>query len=307
VFLDALVREASRIDENSHAPGLYVGSSGVAWTFLELGMRKEAERLMEAAARSPVLFENADMFYGAAGWGLANLFFFAQLGDEKYLKNAVDAFDHIKPKLQRDKGGYCYDNTDAVYHGLAHGASGIGYFLLRLYRATGQEEHLDVAKGLLDFELASAEEDARGYTVFRRASGDTLYYPYWRIGGAGVGTVALRFHAALRDERYLQMARKIARQLAGAYTVFPTNFYGMAGIGNFFVDMHGRTEEQAYLQEARRFVDRVMLFALEKPSGLVFPGEELLRISTDYGTGSAGTGMFIHRIVAGGGIPYLDF
>jgi hypothetical protein len=34
--------------------------------------------------------------------------------------------------------------------------------------------------------------------------------------------------------------------------------------------------------------------------------EDLLRISTVYGTGSAGTGTFIHRIIAGGGIPYLD-
>ena len=64
---------------------------------------------------------------------------------------------------------------------------------------------------------------------------------------------------------------------------------------------------KGYLDEARRFADRVMLFAIEKPSGLVFPGEELVRISTDLGTGSAGTGLFLHRIAAGGGIPYLDF
>ena len=89
--------------------------------------------------------------------------------------------------------------------------------------------------------------------------------------------------------------------------LYSSNFAGMSGIGNFFVDLHRRTEEARYLEEARRFVDRVMLFALEKPSGLVFPGEELVRISTDYGTGSAGTGMFIHRVVAGGGLPYLDF
>ncbi|WP_437677684.1 class III lanthionine synthetase LanKC [Sorangium sp. So ce131] len=307
VFLDALVREASAIGDDRYAPGLYIGSSGVAWTLLELGMRREAEALMDAAAKSPVLYENADMFYGASGWGLANLFFFSQLGDEKYLRNAVDAFDHIKPQLEQDKGGTCYKNIDAVYHGLAHGASGIGYFMLRLYRATGREEHLEVARGLLDFELASAEEERPGYAQFKRSVDDRLFYPYWRIGGAGVGAVALRFHAALGDGRYLEMARKIARQLAGNYTVFPTNISGMAGLGNFFVDMHRRTEEASYLEEARRFADRVMLFALERPSGLAFPGEELLRISTDYGTGSAGTGMFLHRIVAGGGLPYLDF
>ncbi|WP_437774746.1 class III lanthionine synthetase LanKC [Sorangium sp. So ce1097] len=306
-LLDALVREASQIDNLAYAPGLYVGSAGVAWTLLELGARPEAEHLMDVAARSPILFENADLFYGAAGWGLANLFFFTELGDEKYLARAVDAFDHIKPSLKRDLDGYCYENTDAVYHGLAHGASGIGYFLLRLYRATGRQEHAEVARGLLDFELASGEEDEKGHLLFRRSAGENVHYPYWRIGGAGVGAVALRFHAALGDGRYLEAARKIARHLEGTYTVFPTNFAGMSGIGHFFVDMHRRTEEARYLEEARRLADRVMLFALEKPSGLVFPGEELLRVSTDHGTGSAGTGMFLHRIAAGGALPYLDF
>ncbi|WP_437669833.1 class III lanthionine synthetase LanKC [Sorangium sp. So ce131] len=307
VFLDALVREASRIGDGGYAPGLYVGSSGVAWTLLELGMRGEAERLMDVAAGSPLLFENADMFYGAAGWGLANLFFFAQLGDEKYLARALEASARIAPELRRDRAGACYENTGAVYHGLAHGAAGIGYFMLRLHRATGREEHLEIARALLEYELASAEEQEDGSVAFRRSADERVRYPYWRIGGAGIGAVALRFHAALGDERYLHMARKIALHLEGAYTVFPTNFAGMAGIGNFFVDMHRRTEEARYLEEARRFVDRVMLFAIARPAGLVFPGEELLRVSTDYGTGSAGIGMFIHRVVAGGGLPYFDF
>ncbi|WP_242515118.1 class III lanthionine synthetase LanKC [Sorangium cellulosum] len=307
VFLEALAREASSVSNDRYPPGLYVGSAGIAWTLLELGMRRTAEELMETAARSPILFENADLFYGAAGWGLANLYFFAQLGDERYLGNAVDAFDHIEPLLERGKGGYSYKNTDAVYHGLAHGAAGIGYFALRLHRVTGREEHLEVAKGLLDFDLASLEEERPGYAQIRRSVGDRLVYPYWRIGGAGVGAVALRFHAALGEARYLEVARKIARQLEGNYTVFPTNFSGMAGLGNFFVDMYRRTEEASYLEEARRFVDRVMLFARGKPAGLSFPGEELRRISTDYGTGSAGTGLFLHRLVAGGGLPYLDF
>jgi hypothetical protein len=50
-----------------------------------------------------------------------------------------------------------------------------------------------------------------------------------------------------------------------------------------------------------------MLFAIEKPSGIVFPGEELIRVSTDFGTGSAGTGLFLHRLLTGGGMPYFDF
>lgn len=305
-FLDALVGEVAKVNNDRYAPGLYVGSAGIAWTLLDLGLREQAEALMDTAARSPLLFENADLFYGAAGWGLANLFFFERLGDQKYLDNAVHAFAEIKPKLERDDDGYFYTNAGDVYAGLGHGAAGIGYFLLRLFQVTRQDEHLEVATGLLDFDFAKAEETEESVR-FRRSANNPTFYPYWRVGSAGIGSVALRFHAALGEPRYIEIAQKIARDLTDSYSVFPSNFLGMAGFGNFFVDMYQHTGEASFLEEARRFVDRIMLFAIEKPTGIVFPGEELIRLATDYGTGSAGTGTFFHRVVAGGGIPYLDF
>lgn len=305
-MLDALLVEASRIDNDHYAPGLYVGTSGIAWTLLDLGLRREAEALMNVAARSPLLFESADMFYGAAGFGLANLFFFEQLGGEEYLAHAIDAFHSIRSKLQRVDAGYFYESAGDVYHGLAHGASGIGYFMLRLYQATGQEEHLEYGRGLLNFDLASAEE--RGETlVFRRSAREPVLAPYWRSGSAGIGCVALRFHAVLNDARYLHMARKVAQCLEGKYSVSPANLSGMAGIGHFFLDMHLATREGSYLDEARRFVDRIMLFAVERPAGIVFPGEGLLRVSTDHATGSAGIGAFLQRILTCTGIPFFDF
>ena len=305
-LLDGLCTAAAKIGNERYAPGLYMGTSGVAWTLLELEKRQQAESLMDIAAQAPLLFENADMFYGAAGWGLTNLFFFDRLGDEKYLRRAVDAFENIKPMLQEEDTGYSYINMGDVCHGLAHGASGIGYFLLRLHQVTGQEEHLTYARGLLGFEIASAE-DRGGHVVFRRAASEPVNTPYWRIGSAGIGAIALRFHAVLGDDEYLSMAHKIANYLEGKYAVFPTNFTGMVGLGSFFMDMHLRTGEARFREEARRFVDRIMLFALKRPAGIVFPGEEFIRISTDYGTGSAGTGVFLHRLLTGSGVPFLDF
>ena len=43
-----------------------------------------------------------------------------------------------------------------------------------------------------------------------------------------------------------------------------------------------------------------MLFAIERPTGIAFPGENLLRISTDFATGSAGIGLFLDRLVKQG-------
>jgi len=305
IFRRALVTAAAGINADSHAPGLYVGSAGVAWALLELGLYEEAALLMDTAARSPLLGDTADLFYGTAGWGLTNLFFFHRLAEEKYLRQAIEAFVQIRSKLKLTEAGYYYENFGEVYHGLAHGAAGIGYFLLRLYQETLHEEYLGYARKLLDFDLVNAEEQ-HGHLLFHRSVNDKTYYPYWRIGSAGIGSVALRFYAETKDEYYLQASRKIAHYLAGKYTVFPTNFSGMGGIGNFFVDMYLHTGEESYRTEAYRFVDRIMLFAIEKGPGVAFPGEELVRISTDFGTGSAGTGSFIHRILTGEGIPFFD-
>lgn len=305
-FLDAFVRRASDIGLDTYTPGLYVGTSGVAWALLELGQRERAEALMDLASTSPLLFENADLFYGAAGWGLANLFFFHRLRDEKYLHHAERTFAHITGMLKETEHGYCYINMGDVCHGLAHGASGIGYFLLRLHQVTKKDEHLAYARRLLEFELASAEE-RDGHVVFRRGEREPVNTPYWRVGAAGIGSIALRFHEVLGDEAYLTMARKIAHYLTGKFAVFPTNFSGMGGIASFFVDLHRCTGEARYRDEALRYLDRIMLFALEKQAGIVFPGEELIRISTDLGTGSAGTGVLVHRLLTGSGVPFLDF
>ncbi|WP_437760065.1 hypothetical protein [Sorangium sp. So ce1389] len=55
------------------------------------------------------------------------------------------------------------------------------------------------------------------------------------------------------------------------------------------------------VDDVRRYCEEFLVIARK------ILAEELLRISTDHGTGSAGTGMFIHRIAAGGGLPYTDF
>ncbi|ADO74919.1 class III lanthionine synthetase LanKC [Stigmatella aurantiaca] len=302
---EALLREAATADNEHYPPGLYVGTAGIAWTLLELGHPQEAERLLEMASHSPLLFKNADLFFGSAGYGLTQLFFHQRLKQASYLTHALQTFEGLKTSLQEAQGLYFYPNEGAVYHGLAHGASGIAYFLLRLFQATGQKEVLQYARGLMDFELAQAQKQ-NGQLVWQRSSHDAVHSPYWRVGSAGIGSVLLRFHAALGDPRYLDTARQIAHYLEGKYSVFPGNLSGMAGLGHFLIDMFKASQEEKYRQEAFRFADRIMLYALEREGGLVFPGEELIRISTDLGTGSAGIGLFLDRLLKQDGIPYLD-
>jgi hypothetical protein len=56
------------------------------------------------------------------------------------------------------------------------------------------------------------------------------------------------------------------------------------------------TGDPRFLQEAHRTADGILLFRVERLSGLAFPGQQLLRISTDFGTGSAGIIAFLDRL-----------
>ena len=98
-----------------------------------------------------------------------------------------------------------------------------------------------------------------------------------------------------------------ARYLAGKFTLFPGQLSGMAGIGELFIDLYQHTGDEQYREEAFRFADRILLYGMEDSDGLVFPGDELIRVATDFGTGSAGIGMFFHRLAAGGPRFFYDF
>ncbi|WP_157601397.1 protein kinase/lanthionine synthetase C family protein [Stigmatella aurantiaca] len=305
-LVHALVAEAAQASHRRYPPGLYVGLSGIAWSLLELGQREAAERLMAMGVDSPLLGHGADLFYGDAGVGLAHLFFLKRLGDPRSLRHALEAFERIATRLEETREGLRYVNQGEAYCGLAHGSAGIGYFLLRLYEATGERSHLERARALLDHDLGQGREYG-GQWCFSRSEREPVLYPYWAMGGAGLGTIALRFHAVLGEPRYLQAAQRIADGLRGQYSVFPSHFYGMAGLGHFFVDLHQHTGEPGDREEALRFAERALLFAMDRPTGWVTPGEGLLRVSTDYATGSAGIGVLLHRLLAGGGIPMFDF
>ena len=79
-------------------------------------------------------------------------------------------------------------------------------------------------------------------------------------------------------------------------TAFPTLFTGLAGLGNAQLDLWDFTSEPKYIEMAFKITKWILQFQMEKPDGIAFPGEQLLRISNDFGSGSAGIAMFLNRL-----------
>jgi class III lanthionine synthetase len=288
-----------KITSESYPPGLYLGLSGIAWSLLEIGGVHEAERLCRLAAKSRLLDDSSDIFYGKAGFGLANLRFFQETGDEYYLETACETGRKLLQEARKHERGCHWAADSTAPLGLAHGASGIGLFLLYLYLATKESKFLEMGRQALEFDLSFALETMDAGLSWGHASdAPSPLYPYWRYGSAGVGTVLLRFYNLLGGERYAGILEKIFIDADRKYASFPGRFIGLAGIGNFLLDMHQFHPHGPYLESARKAGRGLMHFKVER-HGIAFPGDTLSRLSCDYGTGSAGIALFLKRLIDG--------
>lgn len=286
-------------------PGLYVGMSGIGWCLLEMGAIQEAEEVLQRTFNHPLLEDAADLFFGLAGWGMANLRFFLATGNELYLDKAKEAGEKLLAKCIREVTGCCWRSADQSSLGLAHGSSGIALFLLYLYLASGDERYVDIGQEALNFDLAAAFSTKDGGTTWAHSKdAPSPVYPYWRYGSAGVGMATLRFSRLPGLSHYGALLEQIFIDTDRKYSVSPGRFMGLAGLGEFMLDMHEVTGEARFLKSAVNVATGVVNFRVER-GGIAFPGTALSRLSCDYGTGSAGIGLFLNRLLKGGESQFM--
>ena len=289
------------LDPALYPPGLYIGLAGIAWAMLEIGLRKESRKVMESTFEHPLLFESADLHYGIAGWGLANLKFFAELKDQLYLEKALSAGDFLVDNLSENEKGCFWESESGTRLGYFHGGSGISTFLLYLYLASGKESFLDKGIKALDFEINNSSPNMDGGASWKRSVNEgQIVYPYLKYGSAGVGTAIVRYYRLLEGKKYRDTLEKIYIDTNRKYAVFPGMFQGLSGLGEFLLDLYDATNDNKHLDAAYRVASGISLFTIDREEGVAFPGNGLQRISCDFGTGSAGVGLFMKRLVKGG-------
>lgn len=293
-------------DRDRYPPGLYLGLAGIAWSLLELGRPEPAIRIMARAHRHPLANRTSDFFHGAAGLAVANLRFFIATQDELFRDKALESGDHLLAAAVEADEGIHWPANGSVPLGLGHGASGISLALLYLYLATGSQKYLDAGVKGLGFDLSRGVTNLDRGLAWRRYDDESrILYPYWRYGSAGVGAVAVRYHALLGDEVYSEAIENIFLDLDRKYSVFPGLYIGLAGIGETLLDFYRFTGEERFRRAAYRVATGLSLFQIEREEGLAFPGDTLAKICCDLATGSAGVGRFFHRLVRGGEAPLL--
>jgi lantibiotic modifying enzyme len=214
---------------------LSIGAAGAGLTFLyayrnglddnaKAWAVKVAERLLEVAETTedglrwpmmdnlPATYIMPNFAHGPAGIG----YFFAELYDEtgqqKYLDAALSATAYVKSRAVPKGDGYLVthheqpDPANLYYLGYCHGPAGTGRLMYKLYTITDDTSYLDWIDGnLRGFEATGAPET--------RSEG------FWNnhsqcCGDAGMGDFTLYLYESTGDEKYLNLARRIADYVA---------------------------------------------------------------------------------------------
>ncbi|MEU0188734.1 class III lanthionine synthetase LanKC [Streptomyces afghaniensis] len=278
-----LLERATRQEQRARL-GFYDGLHGVAYALGHLGHHDAARRILDRCMGEKWQRLGTDLYSGLAGVGLNLLHFAGTTGDSVLRVAALDVAGTVAERLGSETDVPELSGGRNPRAGLMHGSSGPALLFVRCYEATGDDVFLDLAATALGQDLrrcVTRDDGALHVNEGWRS------LPYLAEGSAGVAVVLdlLRRH---RDDDRLQTAA------AGALISSSSQFYvqsglfnGRAGIISHLAAVSPEpTPSQDPLVAAQ--IDALSWHALEYQGHLAFPGEQLLRLSMDLATGSAG-------------------
>ena len=288
-------------------PGLMMGAGGVAWVLGDLGRGDVADQLLDHAADSPIAYQVPGMYYGAAGWGMANVAGWWRTQEDRFVDRAVQVGDWFLETASEDDEGIWWEEDGIIPLGYGHGGSGVAAFLHHLYAAVGDSRYLTAAGRALDFEWSERESLNSSVIWFahKGASVSSPRSPHVRHGSAGIGAAMLRHHILTRDSEFARRAKLCARSVTSRHTNKPWHDYGLAGYGQLLLDMREYGLGEVYRDNAYYLAEALLCHGMERDEGIAFPGDDLLRISCDFGMGSAGIGLFLYRLANPGTTRFL--
>ena len=282
-----LVRRAAEPAEGTHL-GLYDGLAGAAYTLARLGH-------LDAAVRTAriCLGENWDrlghgLYGGLSGFALAMISVGDQSGEPGVADAAIRAAKIVAAPYmaagQGAAGERAADRSRGAV-GLLRGASGKALLFIRLYERTGDPAYLDAAEGAIAVDLERCVTDRNGAL---QVDDGWRTLPYLGGGSAGIGMVIDQFTAHRRNAAFTEAARAIRLAASSGFYAQAGLFNGRAGMIAYLAGPRDGSGQEAAGRVAAAHVDRLAWHAIQYADGLAFPGDMLLRLSMDLGTGTAG-------------------
>jgi len=218
--------------------------------------------------------------------------------DDSWLEAAVASANHAR--------ALAASNAGALENGYPFGRAGLAQLHCELHRLTAETGFLSICRELLaDDGSMERGPDGRLRGIARPLPGGARRVsPYWLDGSAGVATVYARLYGATRHPADLRMVLDVAESIKPNAVFLSGMFTGLAGLGNALLDCFQATGRTELLAAAQDTLNAMRPYLIRRPTGLAALGEQNVRLSCDFGTGSAGVLMFLHRLATEG--PTMD-
>ncbi|WP_330461322.1 class III lanthionine synthetase LanKC [Streptomyces sp. NBC_00820] len=305
--------------------GLYDGLAGVALVLDRLGHRQRALDLVSGILRENWRKLSSDLHGGLAGLGLVLGHLAASTGEPDLLACAAEAEEILIRRLAEP-----IPDTPRRRAGLMRGASGPALFLLRRHALTGDARAAAAAAEALRRDLAGC--------VVQKATGGLEVDEGWRTlpylgdGSAGIGLVlddylahagsggaafgalagattdgresALFAHAAAAAEEFERARDGILTAATSRFYAQPGLFQGRAGM---ILHLARGSAPGATRERLAQQIAGLGWFTMAYEGQLAFPGHQMMRLSMDLATGTAGCLLALASALDAGPAAHLPF
>lgn len=274
--------------------GLCTGLLGVAFVLDRLGHRERAAQLVDRALSERWQLLGHDLESGLAGLGLVLDELGASTGDTTLHESAMRAAEHAAHTLDR-----LGDTMPKA--GLLHGASGPALLFLRLCARTGDTGLLDLAADALRRDLRRCTSRAGALLVEE----GTRLMPYLGSGSIGIAAVIDDYLSHRPgDDTFETARRQILPAARSRFYAQPGLLRGRAGM---IWHLARTTTPGTTSEDIEHQLHALAWYAMPFSGGLAFPGEQMMRLSMDLFTGTAGcllaVGSALHHAPAQ--LPFL--
>lgn len=297
--------------------GLYHGGHGVAYVLDLLGEHEQALHLLHRLTAAADGEPGPGLATGGPGIALTLLHFALSTGDDTLLEDALGVARSAAATWEKAGRG-----DPGRRAGLLAGASGAALALVRLHEHTGDHALLDQAETLLDLDLERCVTVSDG--TLQVVDGRRVL-PYVETGSAGIGLALAALLAHRPDSALADRQAPIRRAAEPEFVIQPGLFNGRAGLlgslaltggpvtggpvpggpvpGDAGTGPGTRPAAGGTLTDRQRAL--LALHQVPYHGKLAFPGDQLLRLSADLATGSAGVLLALGTALAG--TPFLPF
>jgi lantibiotic modifying enzyme len=315
-----------RIGAYSGWPGLGHAALSVARLLDEDSLRGPALALLDAAAALPPDPHQLDVLAGCAGAIAPLLLAHEELGAPASLVEAAIGFgDHLIATAVRSAAGWSWGEHGAGdsrrpwianLTGFSHGAGGIGWSLVELYRATGEARFREAGEGAFSYERHWFDEARGNWPDLREpeasgvpAADGPAFMTAWCHGAPGIGLSRLRAHEILGGDSYRREAEAAIRttlaSLEGGAEMSQNNYslcHGMGGNCDLLLYGSAALGDPAWRERAEQIGRHGI--AVHEEQQLPWPCGTFANVEVPgLMMGLSGIGYFFLRLAAPGAVP----